>query len=463
MIDCRLCWNDMTTEELDWKECVAQAVKSGDLGDVMTATATMDRALCSSGSGALEAEDRQIVIDLVKNEKAASPLRQHAIKALTHARDGSEETVKLVAGCFSAKTPGEAAAEASKYFLSLSTDGVCAFSKVSETIRAVADASGEAALRIVECVLAGLKGECATAWRKDATAMYCLGLLPKMLESSDIVIVLNAAELLDDTEKWNDEEIDAEAQIPAVSRLAASTSGFGLVRVGAIRALGGIAARGPKSFDASIRAGIFAQLQKLMAQEEGEEDIAIAAMTALSHAVSTAGVNGIRSILDRHPDFIDTLLLTEEKPWAGNMTHLMLTHAAAHILCSPGRDSADGSNLLKTALFEKLRPNPTSVINDSVKMACSSQEDRSRAGTHFLTSLSFHSWGVDALLLNTAFTGMLLVRDYPFFTRSERFLIAKNLLHFHPEYEQSHPELGLLVSKGPSYLPSTPIVKSDHS
>ena len=452
----------MTANIEELKELIARAVDTQDVCDVADASHAIQKA-CTAHTAP---EVVQLLVGVVSNAAAPSRLRASAIQGLSHSSTSTTDsaTLRAVARCLDQSNPADVAGAAAQ-FLSTTNTGGCPLAAVSDELTAVAASSESAALRVVECVLDGLQSAHAAEWRADATAQTVLARLPGLLASDDIAVALNAIELVDSNDggRWGDAENDALTGevVAKLQHLAASPDVFSLVRVAAVRALGGVAARGVHSLAAVVHAGAVEMLQSMLADSENEA-LVIAAMGAIAKTAHTLGVVGVRALVERCPTLLDAVIAADDSAAASNAVHMMAMHALADVISGPGTtDTEDGSSLMRTLVFDKLRPSSAAVVSDCTKMCCSTSQERACAGTHMLVALAQHKWGADALLADTAVAGVLLARDHTFFGVQERFVLAKAIIKQRPDFERACPELGRLARQGPGYREAQPVVAVD--
>lgn len=459
---------------VQWTEAVALAQRTGDYADVADAAAAVQRAFAGPKCAAALADPaaHTRLLDLVRSDRAdTAALRAAALRVLGRAGDTAPETLRAAAACFAPRAPCEVVAAAQAFF----AHSPCAFAPVADELRAAAAASDVVALRLAECVLAGQQQaqeqQAQDAWRADQTAAHCLAQLTRMLGSPDIAIALNAAELVGAPARWDDarDAPQSRAQLAALARVAEDAHAPRLVRVAALRALGGVAARGPCALDAAAQLGVFALLERCVRAEDtgrggddAEAEAAAAALCALAQTADGAGVAAVRVVAACAPGLLDAVVAAAAPTRTGSAAvHVAAVHALASALGAPGHETPAGAALLRGAVFARLQPSAGAVVADAVRAACGGAEDRARAGTRLLGALAQHAWAADALLACAPLTATLLARDHAHVGAAERWALARALLRHRPDAARTHPDLARLAAHGPHYRPAQPLVHTD--
>ena len=455
---------------VQWTEAVALAQRTGDFADVADAAAALQRAFASpkGAEAAADPASRASLVALVHSERAdTAALRVAALRVLGRAGDTAPDVLQAAVRCVAARTtPCEVVAAAQAYFVAATAArGVCAFAPVAAELRAAAAASDVIALRLAECVLAGQQQPEPDVWRADPTAAHCVAQLARMLESDDAAVALNAAELVGAPARWDDarDAAHSRAQLAALVRVAAAAP-LQLVRVAAVRALGGVAARGPCALDAAVQLGVFGLLERCVRAEE-DENMAAAALCALAEtADGSCGVGAVRAVAACAPGLLDAAAAAAAPARAGSAAvRVAAMDALASALGAAGHDTPAGSALLRDAVFARLQPGADALVADAVRACCGGggAADRARAAARLLGALAQHAWGADVLLACAPLTATLLARDHPHFGAGARAALARALLRQRPDCERTHPDLGRLAAHGPHYRPAQPLVHTD--
>ena len=436
-----------------WKEAVALAQKTGDYADVADAVAATQRAFPNTKTTTVEPECRALLLNLAENECAdTAALRAAALGVLGRVGDTSPEVLHAAVRALGPRAPCTVVAAAQAYFDAVTVaHSSCAFAPVAAELRTAAAASPVVALRLAECVLTGQQ-HAPDAWHSDPTAALCVADLAHMLASPDVAVALNAIELVSAPARWDDAR-DAAAsrvQLAALVPLASAATTSRLVRVAAVRALGGVAARGPQALAAAAELGVFELLERCVrsADDEGggDSETAAAALCALAVALDAGGGAAVQTAVAHAPGIFDTVAVAAD-PAHGRGVRV----AALHALASALRDATPAhSAMLRETVFAHLSEG---AVAEAVRLCAGADAERAEAAARLLGAIAQHAWGAAALLACAPLAATLLARDHPHFGAADRCTLARTLLQHCPEIARTHPDLARLATHGPRSRP----------